>query len=69
MGFFPPFPSHLVEFFKVLRRDDVVRVEVQHVEEEVAELVLLEVGQEVPAGLDLAELGHVVRETAVDPGG
>ena len=38
-------------------------------EEEVSELVLLEVGEEVAAGLDGAELGHVVRETAVNPGG
>ena len=38
-------------------------------EEEVSELVLLEVGQEVAAGLDGAELGHVVRKTAVHPSG
>ncbi len=63
-----PDGAYLVQLLEVLRRDDVVRVQVEHVEEEVAELVLLEVGEEVAAGLDLSNLGHVVGEAAVHPG-
>ena len=59
--------SHLVEPVEVLCGDDVVRVEVEDVEEEVPELVLLEVGEEVAARLHRAQLRHVVGETAVHP--
>ena len=59
--------SHLVEPVEVLCGDDIVRVEVEDVEEEVPELVLLEVGEEVAARLHRAQLRHVVGEAAVHP--
>ena len=61
--------SHLVEPVEIVCRDDVVGVEVEDVEEEVAELVLLELCEEISSGLDRTDLGHVVRETPVDPCG
>ena len=61
--------AHLIQSVEVFGRDDVVRVEVEDVEEEVSELVLLEVGEEGAAGLDGAQLGHVVRKTTVHPSG
>lgn len=63
------FLTHLVELLEILRRDDVIRVEIEDVEEEVAKFVLLEISQQISARLNLFQLGDVIRKSTVHPSG
>lgn len=59
--------TYVVEFVKVLCRNDIVSIQVEHMDEKVAEFVLLEVGEEIPTRLERGDFGDVITKPSVHP--